>query len=151
MSGMYPHLAAAPIIAAVDLLAQDRLAGLGQRFRQGGGQLDWLTMLLVVLTLGIAIAVVWSVARHLSRKEAGNYHNHRGLFRELCRAHRLRWSDRRLLASVARSQGVSVPARMFVEPERFEPNRLQDLPEAQRGRAAKLCETLFCSAGNHEP
>ena len=97
----------------------------------------------MITVLVAAIGVVWLVSRHISMKESGKYHNHRGLFRELCRAHQLCWSDQRLLLAVARQQGVAVPARMFLEPDRFEPERLKDLKEEQRSRVAKLHETLF--------
>lgn len=146
MSGIDQQIAA-PLIAAttttIDLLAQGRVASLGDRFQNGGGELDWMTMFFVVVVLAFAIMVVWMLARHLSLKESGSYNNHRSLFHELCRAHRLSWADRRLLLVVALQQEVAVPARLFVEPERFEPERLEGLQERQRLGVAKLHEILF--------
>ncbi|MDP6469066.1 MAG: hypothetical protein QF918_15060 [Pirellulaceae bacterium] len=129
--------------STIDLIAQGRVSNLGDRFQNGGGGLDWMTMFFVVAGLAFAIVLVWMVSCHLRLRESGGYHNHRSLFRELCRAHRLCWPDRRLLIVVARQQGVVVPARLFVEPERFEPERLEGLRKRQRLRAAKLHETLF--------
>ncbi len=127
----------------INLLAQGAVENLGSGFRGNKGTPDWLTFVLVVVVVAAALGVVWMVSRHLSLKESGGYHNHHGLFRELCRAHRLGWSDQRLLATVARQQGVAVPARMFVEPDRFEADRLEDLTEEQRTRVAEIHETLF--------
>jgi hypothetical protein len=42
-----------------------------------------------------------------------------GLFRDLCRAHGLDRAQRNLLERLAAAQGLSVPARLFLEPERF--------------------------------
>jgi len=128
----------------VGLLGQGRVSSLGDSFRNGG-ELNWWMMFYVGCVLAIGIAIVWLVARHLRRRDAGSYHNHRGLFRELCGAHRLRWSERRLLKKVARQQRVIVPARLFVEPERFDAKCLDELRESQHRRAATLAESLFRS------
>ena len=148
MSAISSAYAASLIPNAIVLLSQGRLANLGDRFRNGGGNFDWLTMLIVVVVMAIAIAVVWLVSQHLNKRETGGYHNHRSLYRELCRAHQLGWRDRRLLALLAHKQGVVVPARLFVEPERFEPPRLEGLKESQQTRLAGLREYLFGEAAS---
>jgi hypothetical protein len=142
MSGINLQIAA-PLTTTIDLLAQGAVDNLGGGFRGNRATPDWITFVLVVAVVVAAIGVVWLVSRHLSLKEAGKYHNHRGLFRELCRAHRLCWSDQRLLLVVARQQGVAVPARLFLEPDRFDPERLENLKVVQRNRVAELHETLF--------
>ena len=143
MSGSGQQIAT-PVMMKIDLLAQGRVDSLGDRFRNGA-QMEWTTMFVVIVVLAMAIGVVWLVSRHLSLKDSGGYHNHRGLFRELCWAHRLGWWDRRLLVSIARQQGVVVPARLFVEPEWFAPERQEGLKEARRRHVARLCETLFAA------
>lgn len=60
-----------------------------------------------------------------------------GLFVGLCRRHRLRWSDCWLLWHVAQYYRMADPARIFVEPEHFEP---AGLPPRLVGRAARLAE-----------
>jgi hypothetical protein len=127
----------------IDLLAQGAVENLGSGFRGAKGTPDWITLVLVVVVVAAALGIVWLVSRHLRIKEAGGYHNHCGLFRELCRAHGIGWTDQRLLALVARQQGVVVPARLFVEPDRFDPECMQDLQQEQRDRVAALRETLF--------
>ena len=60
-----------------------------------------------------------------------------GLFSALCRVHKLKWSDRWLLWHLAGYYRMADPSRVFVEPERFDP---QGLPPHLAGRAARLAE-----------
>ena len=149
MSGIQLQMAVS-MTTTFGLLAQGAVDNLGGGFRGERETPDWVTFLLVIAVLLAALGGVWLVSRRISMKESGRYHNHRGLFRELCRAHQLGWSDRRLLLVAARQQGIAVPARMFLDPDRFEPERLKDLKAEQRGRVAELHETLFLAEEEEE-
>ena len=78
------------------------------------------------------------------------------LFRGLCRVHALAWADRRLLWRLARFQGLDTPARLFLEPERFDRAALDPrMPDAQtryqaiRGRLFAGLEGNTESAGEN--
>ena len=67
----------------------------------------------------------------------------RGLFRELCRAHRIDRAGRRLLKRLAVARGVSPPVLLFVRPECF---TVTDLPDDLNEHAmaiVRLDEILF--------
>jgi hypothetical protein len=55
----------------------------------------------------------------------------------------LNWSDRRLLRKLARSRGLSHPARLFVEPGHFEPSSLAPPLRPQAGHLDQLRHRLF--------
>ena len=66
----------------------------------------------------------WSRNARNSRSKA------RALFHELTAAHGLDFASRQLLKRLARATGVKQPARLFLEPQRFEPRNLpKDLQE----------------------
>jgi hypothetical protein len=69
--------------------------------------------------------VLLLVGRYARRFEIlKSYDSPPELFRELCRAHGLNWSSRRLLKRLAAEWQMSSPAQLFVEPERFSTARL---------------------------
>src|SRR5262245_27773720 len=67
----------------------------------------------------------------------------RGLFRELCRAHRIDRAGRRLLKRLAVARGITPPVLLFVHPECFS---VADLPDDLNDHAmeiVRLDEILF--------
>jgi hypothetical protein len=97
------------------LAEASRSASLSESFRShaGMGRDDVLLGLLMAVAL---VAGLWAATRLLGmRRRRRGYHNPWKLFRALAKAHRLRWSDRRLLARVARQQNIRDPARLFLE------------------------------------
>ncbi len=102
------------------LADQGRLNEMGRHFRQGGGGVSFAQMLIFVLVLvGIGVAI-WLLGRFVSSRERRGYYDAHALFRELCRAHGLDFRSRRLLRRVAQRQQLALPARLFVEPQRFD-------------------------------
>lgn len=90
-----------------------------------------VTGVLMVICIGLMLA-----GRYARRFESlKSYDNSPELFRELCRAHALNWSSRRLLKRLAAEWDLSSPALLFVEPERFNTSRL---PAEWRENAARL-------------
>lgn len=65
------------------------------------------------------------------------------LFRELCAAHGLDHSDRRLLRTLAAARGVAAPAELFVMPEHFDPDQLPPALATQADHLARLARRLF--------
>jgi hypothetical protein len=104
---------------------------------------DWLLPLAVVACAGFA---VWLLARQAQRLLRRWLHNHPGqLFGQLCRAHRLDWTQRRLLRRLAKSHGMAHPVRLFLEPERF--TSAASNPELQPflDPLDRLRRKLFCA------
>ena len=98
---------------------------MGRSFRGRRAMLDSndLSMMLLILT-GIVLAV-FLLSRFLSRQDRQkSYNSPRALFCSLTKAHELDRKSRRLLRQVARWQRLAHPARLFLEPWRFEPVNL---------------------------
>jgi hypothetical protein len=78
--------------------------------------LGWVAM----ATTGMAVAALaawgWIVWR---RRIAREWNSPRGLFLELCRAHKLSMTDRWLLRLMAETQRLEQPGLLFVEADRF--------------------------------
>lgn len=113
-----------------------RWRSMGSGFRGSRARFDPADIIAGILLVAAAAGGVYLLSRLVSRQEAHRRHySPRALFRSLCRAHELDRHARRLLASLVRSQRLRHPARVFVEPHRFEPDALS--PQL-RQRAAEL-------------
>ena len=103
------------------LLAQgERIDDMGRRFRRGGSSLDLGHVWLLVLLMVVVVVAAVIAHRIVSARNKPGYNSPGALFVELCKAHGLRRSQRQLLLRVARQNRLQHPARLFVEPERFE-------------------------------
>lgn len=132
-----------PILLAV----QERLSGISGQFRKGGS-IDFTPRDLVISLVMIAIVggILWLLARLLYGKERRSYNRPRALFRELCRAHGLDAASRRLLTDLARAQGVTQRAQLFLAPERFEAARLGPKLAPRAREIQALSARLFGAA-----
>ncbi len=88
----------------------------GERARWGID--DYVVAALLVAAVAIAVWILSRQAALLERRRHTN--SPRALFRQLCRAHGLKFGNRRLLWQLARYHRLEHPARLFVEPDRFE-------------------------------
>jgi hypothetical protein len=100
----------------------------------------WLGLMIFSASLALMALIAIFVHRQWRRRMASSP---RGLFGELCRAHRLKWPQRRLLWRLAQSQKLADPAAMFLTPACFEIGRLtvEMRPHAEELRS--LCARLF--------
>jgi hypothetical protein len=111
-----------------------------QAFRAVGNEdalnRQWLILLIAMACL-LAFVLLAIVGQRFWRQ--WTISSPRGLFFELCRAHRLKWPQRRLLWRLAQSQMPADPAGLFLAPERFEVNRLtvEMRPSAKELRAMR--------------
>lgn len=129
------------------LLAESgQLSQMANGLRNDGGWIhspisDWLLLMSIVAIIGFAI---WLLLRRASLLQRLWQHSPRRLFGQLCRAHRLDWTQRRLLRRLAKSQGMDQAARLFLEPDRF--SSAAAMPELQplRDRIENLRRKLFC-------
>ena len=127
---------------AFALLAQQgRLEQLGRRFRPGAGRTGADNLMIwIIIALAIALAV-WLLSQWFNAHEQSCFSSRRGLFRILCRAHGLDWSSRRLLARLARHQGLRDPGRLFLEPNRFDRETMSPALAAHYDEFKAICDT----------
>jgi hypothetical protein len=91
-------------------------------------------LILTAVTLLVIVTIVWQVISRRRRRDF-DYDRPPRLFTELCRAHRLSWSNRRLLKHLAIASGLKSPAMLFVEPEYFD---MANVPPTLKASAAEL-------------
>jgi hypothetical protein len=127
------------------LLAQRSvLRDMGSGFREKREHFDATDLFfwfLIVVGIFVALGVL---ARILGRHDKHRlFNSSRALFRSLCRAHDLDRSARRLLVRIARAQGLSPPARLFLEPACFEPEQLGPAFQTREAEIRRLAKKLF--------
>jgi hypothetical protein len=107
---------------------QDKFRSLGANFRGEHARIDMSEIVIGLTCLTAAIIAFWLLGAYLARRERfRRTYNPRGLFHELCHAHGLDRAGRTALWQLARQQELEHPARLFLEPERFdEPSRAPD-------------------------
>ena len=137
----------------IDQFAWQVLWAAGARWRSMGGNLRGrraqfdsgdLAILGLVL-VGVVLALVL-LSRFSSRKSGGkSYNSPRALFRSLAKAHGLNRVSRRLLQRVARWQRLAHPARLFLEPSRFDPVNLSPKLRAQLTEIHALRDQIFAA------
>ena len=123
--------------------------GLSGGFRPETNQQSGASVLVVLVVLVALIAALWIASRLADRRrQQGPTHSPLLLWLALCRAHRLRWSERLVLWRLARAHKLHNPARLFLEPERFSG---QPPPRVSRETVAALKDQLFAGLGAQEP
>jgi len=127
------------------LLASGPFQAMGRQFRSKRGGLDEGELLAIGLTVLMVGIGGWLLSRWLARQEAGKRRSHsrRQLFRTLCAAHELSGHDRRLLRQLARAHRLRDPARVFLEPQRYDPKVLSPALEAKQHELNQLRGRLF--------
>jgi len=116
---------------------------MGQRFRRGGSGIEPTTVAIVVLAVAVSVLALWALSRFVGRRDRQAYRSPRALFRELAAAHRLDRAQRRLLRRIARCHRLAHPARMFVEPARFDAAVLPASISKDRQALETLRDRLF--------
>lgn len=135
------------IFNTVLLADHDRLNGMASHFRKGSVNFSTRDLVILLAVVAAVAGITWILAKILYGKERKIYHRPRKLFRELCHVHGLDAAARRLLSRLARAQGLTQPALMFLSPERFEPAQLNPKLAARREAIKALAEKLFSAGG----
>ncbi len=73
-----------------------------------------------VIVLAFLVVLAMMAMMFERRQNRRSYHSAGGLFNDLCKAHRLTFKQRWLLRRLSRFQKLRVPARLFIEEERFD-------------------------------
>ncbi|MCG8584746.1 MAG: hypothetical protein MI757_08555 [Pirellulales bacterium] len=132
-----------------DLIASvSRLESMGGQFRKGSKTFDLSDLVAWIAVIVVIALLVWLLVRFKDRQDGPDRTNSpRRLFGELCRVHGLTLKDRWLLWRVARWQRLSHPAKLFLEPERFDAANLSTRLRANQARLTQLRERLFATEG----
>jgi len=91
-------------------------------------------LILVAVTLLVVVTIAWQTISRRRRRDFA-YDSPPRLFADLCRAHKLNWSNRRLLKHLAAARGLKCPATLFVEPDYFD---MTNVPPVLKSSAAEL-------------
>jgi len=118
----------------------------GNRFRFEAENVA--TALLIVAGIAAAVGIV-SYLLILQQRRRGSAGPLR-LFFSLCRAHKLRWSQRWLLWRVARAQRLRDPALLFLEPERLAAAPLGPAFEPHQAQLSQIRDRLFGRLGEEK-
>ena len=122
----------------------DKWEQMGRDFRHDHTKLDPSLIVVSIVTLLVVIVFLWALSRLLNRQEGRRLFNSpKQLFRSLCRAHELSRAQCRLLLQIARSQNVSQPASLFLEPERLDTAARQPQFKSQQEAFRHLRARLF--------
>jgi hypothetical protein len=128
-----------------------RFRSMGSGFREKKDQpmsYDFLVGILILLSI---VVFVWILSRFLSRQERVRRHyNPHALFQALCTAHHLEPAQRRLLKRLARYHEIPQPARLFLEPELFDPGSLGAGFHGKTDELLELRERLFAETDSEE-
>jgi hypothetical protein len=101
---------------------------------------------LITILAGLAgvVFVVWLLTKFSEqRRRPATYHSPRRLFLALAKAHRLSWMDVWLLWRLARFHQLEDPARLFLDPERFDREGLSRPLARHAARLQSLRSRLF--------
>lgn len=128
-----------------------RLSGIASGMRARQTPPDPQTIWALFLAMAGLILAFWLLARLLERlNQRDTRTSPWGLFFRLGKTHRLRWSELWLLWRLARRQRLRDPARLFLEPERFEPVHLGGWSSARQAKFQALRQRLFVGLEKNE-
>jgi hypothetical protein len=129
------------------LLLADRanvFRDMGSGFREKRESFNPSDLLWWLFVAAAVIAVFVVVASILAKQDKHRLFNSpRALFNALCKAHNLDRGSRMLLKQLAQAQQLTVPARMFLEPDRFDPALLGPELRHYRDTVIQLRNKLF--------
>ncbi len=121
-----------------------RATSMGSRFRGESAQFGMQQVLNGLMLLGVIALAIWGLSLLLNRQDRTRRHlSHRALFRSLANAHALNFAQKRLLKELARAHRLAQPARLFLEPERFDAARLTQSLARRQGQLDTLRSKLF--------
>jgi hypothetical protein len=132
-------------LSAWSLLAQySRWKRLGDGLHRPGSRAELADLIPFFLTLAV-VALVAIVAVQLYKRSdfSRPCDDPRKLFRQLCAAHQLNFSNRRLLLRLATALELPQPAALFVDPEAFATTNLPPQLRKEAKQISRLGQQLF--------
>lgn len=121
----------------------DSFMHMGQRFQQHARSGRVGSILVLIGLLALVILAAWLLTRYIQYRDGSGSASPRALFAELCRAHRLDWTARRLLSQLARYHQLGSPARLFVELHFFRTDHVTGALRQRRTEIRSLRDKIF--------
>ena len=132
------------------LLLADRsqiFRDMGSGFREKRESFEPTDLLWWLFVAALLMAAFGFLASFLAKRDKQRLFNSpRSLFNALCAAHNLDRPSRGLLKQLAWAQHLETPARLFLEPDRFDPAMAGPELAAQSAAIAALRQKLFAGA-----
>ena len=129
---------------AILLAERSRLDSIAREFQGRRARFQKEDLVIGLLILGGIALAVWILSYALKFQEQRRSRpSPLRLFLSLCKAHRLRWSQRWLLWRVARARQLRDPARLFLEPEMLEAANLGRSFETRQALLKQIRHRLF--------
>ena len=101
------------------------------------------TILLILAAVAGLAALAWGASRLFRRRQARRQATPKWLFDELCKAHRVESSDRRLLWAAAIEQHPENPSLLFIEPDSLRPHKLKFRRRVEIDRLAAVAGRIY--------
>ena len=137
-------------LSALSLLAAEpqSFMYLGDRFNTESAALGPISVGAAAVLATVAITLIWLFSKARNRDQSQPTNHPWKLLRELAKAHQLSTSQQRLLHRIIRHYAIDPPARLLLEPERFQA-ALGDAEFAhEKYGVLRLKERLFTAGSN---
>lgn len=124
------------VSSQLSVLAQGRIQSLNQAFLSKDGKTTTaLTMIAIAVLVTVTTAIIYWVVK---RRSEGTVDSPRKLFAELCRAHRLSFGQRRLLASLAKSLKLDDQCEIFLNSDLWQLDPVKYPKFCKKGKVNQL-------------
>lgn len=130
------------ILTEIQLFASQDYSDEWSRLARFFSFASYEVLILASVTLLVIVTIVWQTISRRRRRDFA-YDSPPRLFADLCRAHKLNWSNRRLLKHLAVSRGLKSPATLFVEPDHFDMTNVPAKLKPSANELRQLRHKLF--------
>jgi hypothetical protein len=131
------------LLLAADSPVDQVVEAMGAGYRgQHAGHSAWSIVTICAASV-VTIVGLWGLLRLYNWWRSSRQNSPKWLFDELCRAHQVAGTERRLLWTAALEQHPENPALVFVEPDSLRPPKLKFRRRLESDRLAAVAKRLF--------
>jgi hypothetical protein len=137
------QVASVVLLIAEGLPRLDEIAREADRSRTSGILIDATTLSVITIGLAVGALVVWIYARWYVPHSEHPPASPQGLLEEICRAHRLKAAQKRLIEWVAAEHQLVQPVMVFLDPRLLDMTLARCKQPEVRKRLSELRSRLF--------